>query len=57
MAEHSGRQHNRASRWSSPKVRDDMVRRYVEDRQSLRQIAAAPGAATARRTWCSPQPE
>ncbi|WP_460492976.1 helix-turn-helix domain-containing protein [Dactylosporangium cerinum] len=32
-------------RWSAPAVRDDMIRRYVEDLQSIRQVAAAIGCS------------
>lgn len=32
---------HRDGRWNSPKVRDDMIHRYVEGNASLRQIAAA----------------
>lgn len=40
MTHSSGR---RASRWGTVEIRDDLVRRYVEDRPSLRQIAAELG--------------
>lgn len=42
MAQCSG---HRAGRWNSPQIRDDMIRRYVGSRQSLREIAAAVGCS------------
>lgn len=45
MAEHSRRQHSPYRRWNSPQTRADMTRRYVSDRQSLRQIAAGLGCS------------
>lgn len=34
---------SRVGTWGTAEVRDDMIRRYVHDRQSLRQIAAELG--------------
>jgi hypothetical protein len=45
MAERSGSQHSRYRRWNNPEVCEDMTRRYVQDRQSLRQIAAELGCS------------
>lgn len=42
MANSSG---HRESRWGGPEVSADMVRRYVQDRLSMRQIAAALGCS------------
>lgn len=48
MAAHSERRPNgrgRYTRWSSPEVRDGPQRRYVEEQQSLRQVATALGCS------------